>query len=191
MGPHVVPNSTARGRRGRRTGAPDGPSVSSVTSPEAGPNPPCCHQASRRGPAPSPARVRPPRPALFVVGCYPPGSPLFAPRDRYGATGRCVPTIASVPRALGRTESIAGQHISVHAGGPQRCQGLPNPGQFGLDHQHGATVHSSSNASRTADPEPESSPPPGRRRSESLPYRRAGPPAYRADCRQRRQMARR
>jgi hypothetical protein len=38
-----------------------------------------------------------------------PGSPLFAPSDSHGATGRRVPTIASVPRALGRTESIAGQ----------------------------------------------------------------------------------
>ena len=40
------------GRRGHRTGAPDGPNISGVPSLEAGPNPPCCHQASRRGPAP-------------------------------------------------------------------------------------------------------------------------------------------
>jgi hypothetical protein len=45
---------------------------------------------------------------VLLAAC-PPGSPLFAPRDSHGATGRCVPTIASVPRALGRPESIAGQ----------------------------------------------------------------------------------
>jgi hypothetical protein len=41
---------------------------------------------------------------------------------------------------------LPGNNISVQAGGPHRRQGLLNPAQFGLDHQHGATVHSSSNA---------------------------------------------
>ena len=55
------------------------------------------------------ARHHPHCSSLGAARRCPPGSPLFAPSDRHGATGRCVPTIASVPRALGRTESIAGQ----------------------------------------------------------------------------------
>jgi hypothetical protein len=57
-----------------------------------------------------------------LLAAYPPGSPLFAPRDSHDATGRRVPTIASVPRALGRTESIAGQQ---HQRPGQRTATMP------------------------------------------------------------------
>jgi hypothetical protein len=97
-----------RGGRGHRTGAPDGPSISGVPSPEAGPNPPCCHQASRCGPAPAPARVRTPRPALFVVGCC---SPFVRPDHHYlllatataqpaGAFHHCVRAGSSGPNGI-------------------------------------------------------------------------------------------
>jgi hypothetical protein len=126
------------------------PQHSGVPSPEAGPNPPCCHQASRCGPAPAPARVRTPRPALFVVGCC---SPFVRSDHHYLllATATAQPAGAFQPfrpcrERWAERNPLPGNNISVQAGGPQRCQGLLNPGQFGLDHQHGATVHSSSNA---------------------------------------------
>jgi hypothetical protein len=67
------------------------------------------------------------------------------------ATGTAQPADAFQPlrpcrERWAERNPLPGNSISVRAGGPHRCRGLLNPGQFGLDHQHGATVHSSSNA---------------------------------------------
>lgn len=113
MGPHVVRDSTARGRRGHRTGAPDGPSISGVPSPEAGPNPPCCHQASRCGPAPAPARVRMPRPALLVVGCC---SPFVRPDRHYLLFATATACSSRQPR---RNRPVRSNHcVRAESAGP-------------------------------------------------------------------------
>jgi hypothetical protein len=157
LGPQVVRDSTARGRRGHRTGAPGGPSISGVPSPETGESTVLPSGISMRtGPCTSTgphATTRTVRRWVLPAAC-PPGSPLFAPRDSHGATGRCVPTIASVPRALGRTESIAGQQHQ-RPGGPQRCQGLPTPDNSDWTTNIVPPSTAAPTPGRTADPEPD------------------------------------
>jgi hypothetical protein len=192
LGPQVVRDSTARGRRGHRTGAPGGPSISGVPSPETGESTVLPSGISMRtGPCTSTgphATTRTVRRWVLPAAC-PPGSPLFAPRDSHGATGRCVPTIASVPRALGRTESIAGQQ---HQRPGWRTATMPGTAQPRTIRTGPPTwCHRPQQLQRPVAQRIQNLTPvigaETRRRSESPQYRRAGPPAYRADCRQRRQ----
>jgi len=84
----------------------------------------------RTGPAP--ARVRTPRPALFVVGCCSP----FVRRDHHYlllATATAQPAGAFQPLRPRRERwaernPLPGNNINVQACGPQRCQGLVNTG---------------------------------------------------------------
>ena len=157
-------------------------------------NPPCCHQASRCGPAPAPARVRTPRPALFVVGCCP---PLVRPDHHYlllatataqpaGAFQHCVRAESAGPNGIHCRTTISASRLAdrndardcpprtIRTGPPTLCHRPQQLQRLVAQRIQNLTPVIAAEA---------------RRRSESPQYRRAGPPAYRADCRQRRQRA--